>query len=110
MFKAQFYYSEATPSGGSVSWNTESMYGECINIYVKPATSTTVYRFKIVGPNGFILYDSRGTTATETGELTLVGLSAVGLVNGIYTCEISQSDRNELFKVQMNIKQYVVSR
>lgn len=110
MFKVQFYYMEVTPSSGSVIWNTEPMYGECINLYIKPATGTTVYRFKIVGPNGFIIFDSRGTGATEIGELTLVGLSTVGLVNGIYTCTISQSDADELFKVQMNIKQYAVAR
>ena len=109
MFKVQFYYSEATPSGGSVTWNTESMYGECINLYVKPATASTVYRLKIVGPNGFVLFQSRGTGATHTGELTLVGLSAVGLVSGIYTLAITLASVDELFKVQMNIKQYAVA-
>lgn len=107
MFKVQFYYMEVTPSGGSVTWNTEPMYGECINLYIKPASAGTKYHFKITGPNGFIIYESR---TLETGELTLVGLSAVGLVNGIYTCAITNSTADELFKVQMNIKQYAVAR
>lgn len=104
MFKVQKYKRTATPVSGSVSFNTDNLYGDLVAVCIKPLTATTKWHLKITDPDGFTAWES---DTLETGELIDLGISATfGIVTGIYTCAISGATVDEAFIIRLDIRQY----
>lgn len=104
MFKFQPYHRQVTPSGNSVSFNTDVIHGRLSAVRVKPATGSSSWHIKITGPNGFITYES--DSGTTTGEETDAGVAGfLSLVKGIYTIAIT-SAVDEVHDVQLDVEQY----
>lgn len=87
-----------TPSGGSISWNTDDMRGVMFSVSISPATSTTTYDFILTDDESIIVYSKKGLKGTFNDN-TQIGLY------GIYTAQISNASVNEAFKVSLRYEE-----
>jgi hypothetical protein len=108
MFNVQIYYRSVTPVLGAVSFDTSHLHGELLSVHVKPLTSTTTYKVKVIGKNGIILWESVQDGVGETGEISQTVMNR--LVNEILTIEVSSASVNEAFDVVLRIKGYKLGR
>jgi hypothetical protein len=86
-----------TAAAGAVSGNSNPLMGICYNVLVKPATSTTTYDISITNGMNIIVFER----TSETGTLSEVTMLPM---NGIYTVAISNATANELFTVQLVLR------
>lgn len=107
MFKFLKVYRSATPSAGSVAWNTPNVHGRLTRVNVKPTTGTTQWHMKITDSAGFAVWES---DTLETGEVNDGGIAGfLSQVRGILTVTITGATVDEVFSVQLDIEQYSVT-
>lgn len=102
MGDVKIYHRKITPSSGSVAWNLPYFHGELLSIHIKPTTSTTTYKFNMIGVNGLILYESRQGGVGELGELAQAHRG--DFINEIVTCTLSAVSVDEEFDVEIRIQ------
>lgn len=108
MLKPQIYHREATPSSGSVSFNTHHISGEILSIHVKPTTATTSYKINIVGKNGLKIWESETDGVGEIGEIGQTIMNRV--VDEVCTVAISSSTVDEVFDIEIRVRGYTSER
>jgi len=87
-----------TTSSGDASANTQNIMGICYNMLIKPATETTTYSISITSPSGIEVYERISETGTLSELLVLP-------VRGVYTVTIEDATADELFTIQLIIKE-----
>lgn len=105
MFRLAIYRRKATPSSGSVTWNTPHLQGDIISIHIKPTTATTTYTFQILGVNGLVLFKP---------DIEIVGELAQSFqadsCNEIMTCSITSASADEEFIIEIRVRIYENAR
>ena len=83
-----------TTSNGELEVNTQYIRGLCRNIIINPASESTTYDVNITNGNDIIVYERLSETGTLSEIIQLPVL-------GVYTITISDSTKDELFKIQL---------
>jgi len=85
-----------TASSGSAS-DTFTTQGICLQILVKPATSSTTYDFSLTDPGSVVVYKRTSETGTLNDLITLP-------LAGIYTAAIANATVDEAHTVLMVVR------
>ena len=86
-----------TTASGSASVNTTDRKGILRQVLISPASASTDYDIKLTNDQSLIIY----LRTTETGDLA----EEVALpVLGIYTINIDNATKDEVFKVELVIQ------
>jgi len=87
-----------TPSSGVVVGNTRSISGVCYNILVKSTQESTIYDISLTNSSGIVVYSRTSETGTLSEITSLI-------LKGIYTISISNATSDELFTIQLIIRE-----
>jgi len=87
-----------TTSSGDASINTRHIRGMCYQILITPVTPTVTFNYAIEDSDGIEVF-YRTSEVGEYAELTDLPL------RGIYTIKVDSATEDELFKIQLLIRE-----
>ena len=77
---------------------TRSISGVCYNILVKSTQESTIYDISLTNSSGIVVYSRTSETGTLSEITSLI-------LKGIYTISISNATSDELFTIQLIIRE-----